>query len=77
LKKTVFVDLDGLTTFTEFKQNLKAFSRVGNGQMIADPAVFAGLTDAQIKEIAKLARKSGVHICIDLRKEKDMSQKLR
>ncbi|MCX5782346.1 MAG: AAA family ATPase [Elusimicrobia bacterium] len=67
LAETIYINLDGLTNITEFKKNLEVFNKVGNGQMIVDPAVFQGLTQGQIKGIAKFARKSGVQIYIDLR----------
>jgi guanylate kinase len=69
MPQNIYINLDGLANIKEFMANLEVFNKAGNGQMIVDPSIFKDMSVTQIKNIAELARKSGVKICVDLKND--------
>jgi hypothetical protein len=77
MPQNMFIELDDVKTLDEFKENLEAFNKAGNGQMIVDPIIFKEIKDAErdvkIKELIQLAKRSGVRIYVDLTKDNTLS----
>lgn len=69
MAQNLYFSLDTVEDFEGFKRNLKAAATIGNGQWIVDPdKAFKGLKDSEKKAIAKLARKCGLEMFMDLGK---------
>jgi hypothetical protein len=80
MPQNMFIDLDDVKTLGEFKGNVEAFDKAGNGQMIVDPVIFDELKVAEkevkIRELIQLAKGSGVRIYVDLTRDNSPSRQV-